>query len=263
MKVLDLFAGRGGFTIGLEKAGMETVAFCENDPKCQEKLKKHWPEIPIFGDIRKINCATETEENSYTFETLGMIDLICGGYPCAGHSVAGKKDGLKNEESKLWREYLRLAGEIKPKYCIIENSANLGNTGLVELANAFIEIGYNIEWETISGYSIGAPNQRYRLYIVLWRKELPYCDPFRLFRADLKKEKAQSFWWAKRRFKRSPLFKQAAAFEPKVLQFNNGLSEELLKVEDEIEMIGNSLFPQIPELIGRAIMESENENKIG
>lgn len=265
LKVLDLFSGIGGFSLGLERAGMETVAFCEMDEPCNKVLRKHWKDAIIAQDVRQLKyidgCLIERDENiPHNFRlTSKKIDLICGGYPCTGHSVAGKKKGFENEGSSLWKEYLRLIGEIKPKYCIIENSPNLRNTGLAEMLQAFHEVGYNAEWSIISAYSIGAPHQRERLYIVLWRADLSYCNPFRFWQTNYKEEKASSWWWAKRLFKRSPLFKQAAKVVSRVLQFDDGISKELLKEsEEKIKQLGNSILPQIPELIGRAIMEHEN-----
>lgn len=229
---------------------MKTVAFCENDPECKKVLSNHWLEVPIFDDVRNLTA----KDFDY------KIDLICGGYPCTGHSVAGRKDGFKNEQSALWKEYVGLAGELRPKYCIIENSPNLRNTGLAELLQAFNAIGYDAEWQIISGYSVGAPHQRERIYIVFWRRDVPYCNPFRFWQADPQKAKASRGWWSERRFKRNSLFKQAGKIESRVLSFDDGVSKELLGLsEQKIKMIGNAVIPQIPELIGRAIMEHENE----
>lgn len=266
LKALDLFSGIGGMSRGLDKAGIETVAFCEIDPDCHQVLKKHWPNTPILRGVEGSDCFGDglkrlygrTIEESHTRLIADSVDLICGGYPCTGHSVAGGKKGFEDEGSKLWSEYFRLIKELKPKYCIIENSPNLRGTGLVQMLKAVNEIGYNAEWSCISAYSIGAPHQRERLYIVLWRGDLPYCNPFRWWETNLKEEKAASWWWAKRLFKRSPLFKQASKIKSRVLQFDDGVSKELLKDnEKKINMLGNSLLPQIPELIGKAIVESE------
>lgn len=246
LRVLDLFSGIGGFSLGLDRAGLETVAFCEIDPSCQSVLKHHWPDVPIHSDIRnlKMNDA--------------KVDLICGGYPCTGHSVAGKKKGFENEGSALWKEYLRLAEELKPKYCIIENSHNLRSTGLGELLKAFHEIGYNAEWSIISAYSIGAPHQRERIYIVFWRADIPYPNPFRYWQADPEKEETSQGCWAKRRFKRDSVFRQLSKTGATVLQLADGVSKELVKREEyKIAMLGNALVPQIPELIGRALVEHE------
>ena len=90
MKVLDLFSGIGGFALGLDRAGFETVAFCEIDPTCRKILKKHWPAVEIFEDVKDL-CQFDFEE--------GEIDVICGGFPCQDISVAGKGKGLEGERS--------------------------------------------------------------------------------------------------------------------------------------------------------------------
>jgi len=83
LKVLDLFSGIGGFSLGLERAGMETVAFCEIEEYQRQVLRKHWPDVPIFDDVRKLKG-----------EDVGPVDLICGGFPCQDISRAGKEQGI-------------------------------------------------------------------------------------------------------------------------------------------------------------------------
>jgi DNA (cytosine-5)-methyltransferase 1 len=237
--------------LGLEKAGMTTVAYCEIDPLCRKVIAFQDPNKPIFEDIRSLSVSDIKER----------VDLICGGYPCTGHSVAGKKKGFKNEQSALWKEYVRIVTELMPKYCIIENSPNLRNTGLAELLQAFNEIGYDSEWSIISGYSVGAPHQRERIYIVFWRRDVSYCNPFRFWQADPEKEKTSCGWWSKRRIKRDALFKQAGKIKPRVLSFDDGLPKESLRLsEQKIKMIGNAVIPKILELIGQAIMDHERSN---
>lgn len=257
MKALDLFSGIGGFSIGLDKAGIETVAFCEIDPHCQAVLSAHWPDKKIFPDVKKLNgnSLIVWPEEDHSNGVVTTIDLIAGGYPCTGHSVAGKKKGFENEDSALWREYLRLAQQIRPKYCIIENSPNLRNTGLVELLKAFNEIGYNAEWSIISAYSVGAPHLRERLYLVLWRQDLSYPNPFRFWQPDPKEEEEAQGWWAKRRIKRNSAHIQAGKASSGVLFNIDGLSKKVLKLEEyKVAMLGNAVIPQIPELIGKALV---------
>lgn len=162
MKVLDLFAGIAGFSLGLERAGMETVAFCEIDKHCQAVLRKHWPQVPIFEDITKLKASDMPCE----------IDLICGGFPCQDISVAGQKRGFKDEagrtRSGLWEEYKRLIKEIKPRYAIIENVANLRNLGLNQVIKDLWSIGYDCEWHIISARSIGACHLRERIWIIAY-----------------------------------------------------------------------------------------------
>src|SRR5690349_15600857 len=101
LKFLDLFSGIGGFSLGLERAGHKTVAFCEIDGYCRQVLKKHWPKVPRFGDIRKLKAGILYSSGIYP-------DAICGGFPCQDISVAGKGAGIEGSRSGLWSEYARL-----------------------------------------------------------------------------------------------------------------------------------------------------------
>jgi DNA (cytosine-5)-methyltransferase 1 len=163
MKVLDLFSGIGGFSLGLERAGFETVAFCEVDKKCQAVLKKHWPNVPIFDDVSNL-----------TGENIGQkVDVICGGFPCQDISLAGKGAGLAGKRSGLWSEFHRLIKEIKPKYAIIENVSALRSRGLDQVLREISEIGYDAEWHCITASSIGAPHRRDRIWIVAYANGEP------------------------------------------------------------------------------------------
>lgn len=158
MNILDLFSGIGGFSLGLERAGMKTVAFCEVDKKCQQVLKKHWPGVPIFDDVSNLK-GEDIEET---------IDIICGGFPCQDISLAGKGAGLEGKRSGLWSEFKRLIEEIKPKYAIIENVSALRSRGLDQVLREISEIGYDAEWHCITASSIGAPHRRDRIWIVAY-----------------------------------------------------------------------------------------------
>jgi len=158
MKVLDLFSGIGGFSLGLECAGWETVAFCEIEPSCHKVLSKYWSDVPIFKDVTKLSAADITSS----------VDVICGGFPCQDISVAGKKAGIGGLRSGLWKEYLRLINEIRPKYAIIENVANLRSHGLITVLQDLWQIGYNAEWHCISASALGAPHQRDRIWIIAY-----------------------------------------------------------------------------------------------
>jgi len=140
LNVLDIFSGIGGFSLGLEKAGMQTVAFCEINPFCQQILKKHWESIPVFPDVTKL-----TKED---FAGLSQIDVIAGGFPCQDISCAGKQKGIGADRSGLWKEFKRLINELRPSYAIIENVANLRGNGLITVLQDLWEIGYDAEWHT-------------------------------------------------------------------------------------------------------------------
>ena len=166
MNVLDLFSGIGGFSLGLERAGMKTVAFCEVDKKCQKVLQKHWPDVPIFDDVSNL-----------TGEKIGKrieetIDVIVGGFPCQDISVAGKQAGIEGERSGLWSECARLIGELRPRYAIFENVTNLlnGERGawFKRVLWDISALGYDAEWHCIPASELGAHHHRDRIWIIAY-----------------------------------------------------------------------------------------------
>lgn len=196
MNVLDLFSGIGGFSLGLERAGMRTVAFCEIEPFCRRVLRQHWPDVPIFGDIRELTgaqvladtgCAPRFgrsdiragngEPNGPRFEDgqktnsaaqCGSIDVICGGFPCQDISVAGKGAGIDGSRSGLWSEYARIIGELRPRFVIVENVAALLGRGLERVLGDLAALGFDAEWHCIPASAVGAPHRRDRLWIVAY-----------------------------------------------------------------------------------------------
>ena len=159
LKVLDLFAGIGGFTLGLEKTGLyETSAFCEWNIKAQLVLKKHWPDTPCFGDIKDLSG-----------QHVSSIDVITGGFPCQDISYAGKGSGIEGERSGHWTHYARLIDEIKPKGAIIENVSALRTRRLDKVLSDLNEIGYDAEWHCITASHLGACHQRDRIWIIAYR----------------------------------------------------------------------------------------------
>jgi len=156
LRVLDLFSGIGGFSLGLERTGgFETIAFCEIDPFCRRVLAKHWPNVRQFNDVTKLRG-----------EDVGPVDVICGGFPCQDISHAGKGAGLQGERSGLWREYLRLIGEIRPSIVIVENVSALLGRGLDRVLGDLAAIGYDAEWHCIPASAVGAPHIRDRIWII-------------------------------------------------------------------------------------------------
>ena len=166
MKVLDLFAGIGGFTIGLEKAGFETVAFCEIEPYAQKVLKKNWPEVPIYDDVRTITAERLVSDGI-------RVDVITGGFPCQDISVAGNQAGIADgTRSGLWSECARLIGELRPRYAIFENVTNLLNGERGDWFKRVLwdisALGYDAEWHCIPASELGAHHHRDRIWIVAY-----------------------------------------------------------------------------------------------
>src|SRR5688572_21665430 len=133
LRVLDLFAGIGSFSLGLERAGMKTVAFCESDEFCQKVLAKHWPGVPVHGDI----TTREFQE--------GEADVVCGGFPCQDVSDAGQRAGLAGERSGLYRELVRAIRVVRPRFAIVENVAALLGRGLDVVLGDLAESGIDAE----------------------------------------------------------------------------------------------------------------------
>jgi len=240
--VLDLFSGIGGFSLGLERAGMKTVAFCEIDKTCHTVLKKHFPGVPIFEDVRTLNGIT--------------ADIICGGFPCQDVSIANSKGkGIEGERSGLWKEYLRLIREVKPRYVIAENVANLRSRGLSTVLHDLWKVGYDAEWHIIPASGVGALHKRERCWIVAY----PRCEHGETRSEITARLQGQlEEWNTRRKFERSSEA-QIGTHEssPDVC----GMADDVPADVDRLRWLGNSVVPKIPEMIGRAIMEVENETQ--
>lgn len=159
MKVLDLFSGIGGFSLGLERAGFETVAFCEIDKFCQQVLKKHWPNTPIHEDITKLDGS----------QYAGTIDLVCAGFPCQPFSVAGKQKG-KDDNRYLWPEMFRIIQESKPTWIIGENVPGIINMALEQVCADLEGEGYEVQTLNIPACAVNAPHKRSRIWILAYSK---------------------------------------------------------------------------------------------
>lgn len=259
MRVLDLFSGIGGFSLGLERAGnFRTVAFCDNDRAAQKVLRKHWPGVPVFSDVRDSKI-----------RALKGIDLICGGFPCQDISEANTRgEALDGARSGLWFEYLNLIKELRPKYAIIENVQMLRTRGLGTILSNLNEIGYDAEWHCIQASSIGAPHRRDRLWIIAYPMRVrrnPILGGDIIPRhAKTSNEGTKSWEW------NTLEWVQCNSPSACVSQYESGFSESsLIRMDDgvpkgldvgrRLKQLGNSLVPQIVEIMGVAIMQAESE----
>ena len=211
---------------------MRTVAFCEIEPYCQEQLARIWPGVPIFADVRGLDAAS--------LRARGIApDVICGGFPCQDLSIAGAGAGIGGSRSGLWREYARLIGEIRPKFVIVENVAALLNRGLGIVLGDLAALGFDAEWHCIPASAVGAEHHRDRIWIVAYARET-------------RLQGLHDARWGKHLQPASGDVWRHWSAEPAVARVANGVPRQL--VADEIAAYGNAVVPQIPEIIGRAIM---------
>ena len=164
LKILDLFSGLGGFSLGLERTGkFKTVAFCEIDKYCTLLLQKHWKGVKIYEDVRKIN------KEQFDTDGIEYPDIITGGFPCQPFSIAGKQKGT-GDDRHLWPEMFRIIKTFKPKFVIGENVKGLINIqdGVVfETVCTDLESeGYEVQAFNIPAAGVGAPHRRERIWIL-------------------------------------------------------------------------------------------------
>jgi DNA (cytosine-5)-methyltransferase 1 len=251
LRVLDLFSGIGGFSLGLERTGgFETVAFCEIEEYPRKVLKKHWPEVPCYEDVRNLTAKTLARDGI-------AVDVITGGFPCQDLSVAGKQEGIDAERSGLWSEIVRLIGEIRPRYVIVENVANLlrgpsekpgGWFGRV--LGDLAKCGYDAEWRNIPAGLLGARHLRTRIWLVAYPNKVR-----RLAREIFPPKHAQKHHrsWASDSIERIiDLGKRGQFSLPSDLCVDDVVSTPL-------GGYGNAVVPQIPEMLGHAILQAEAE----
>jgi DNA (cytosine-5)-methyltransferase 1 len=159
MNVLSLFSGIGGLELGLERAGMKVVGQVEIDPFCQRVLAKHWPEVPRHDDVRTAPAWWAGEP------VRPAVDVVAGGFPCQGHSVAGRQRGTADERWG-WPWYRDVVTAVEPGWVLVENVPNLVRTGLVDVLRDLAELGFDAWWNRVPAAAMGAPHLRWRLFIV-------------------------------------------------------------------------------------------------
>jgi len=257
LRVLDLFSGIGGFSLGLERTGgFETVAFCEIEDFPRRVLAKHWPDIPCYHDVRELTDARLAADG------IAGIDVITGGFPCQDISVAGHRKGLSpGTRSGLWSEIIRLAGDLRPNFIVIENVADL-LVGPAKKRGAWfsrvlidlVGCGYDAEWENIPAAAMGRIHYRERVWIVAYpdtfglQRLRPVGEFYKATSPRLSEQRLQihqknyhglcgSVW---------------SADAGRIWGVHNGLSDRV----ERIKAIGNSIDPVIAELIGYAIIDA-------
>lgn len=274
LRVLDLFSGIGGFSLGLERTGgFETVAFCEYEPFPRAVLAKHWPNVPCFPDVRTLKGS----------DIDGPVDVICGGYPCQPFSTAGQRRG-KEDDRHLWPEFSRLVAELRPAWVIGENVAGHISMGLDDVLSDLEGQGYACRSFIIPACAVDAPHRRDRAWTVAHCTQLqrnggaedrqprerqvsqprkrggpqPLADADdaglqgRSEARDTGRKRARG----DKQLERCTDMPRAAWLpEPDVGRVADGVPRRV----DRLKALGNAVVPQIPEMIGYAILEAEKE----
>lgn len=259
LRVLDLFSGIGGFSLGLERTGaFETAAFCEINAHCRDVLARHWPDVPCFEDVTTLRG-----------ESVGTIDVICGGFPCQDISIAGDGAGLDGERSGLWREIARLVRELRPQLVLVENVAALLGRGFDRVLGDLAALGYSAWWRCIRASDVGARHGRDRVWIVAYpehrgvsfgRRIASACEALLRSIGVSGDDAPRSQQQASQVVGSRPPFlgripQTPWRVEPGMGRVADGVPERV----GQLRAYGNAVVPQIPELLGYAILESMRE----
>ena len=291
LKILDLFSGIGGFSLGLEATGgFETSAFCDIDPYCRKVLQQHWPNVPIYEDIKKLKGTD-----------IGTVDIITGGYPCQPFSVAGKQKGVEDKRH-LWPDMFRIIKECKPTWVIGENVGGHIKLGLDSVLQDLESEGYTVRAFSISASSVGANHQRERVWTVGYSEHSYAMEDTRQYGRRIESTwdtesigsgTSEETQWTTNsnqingsgegaalmgeatdtdsqrlhglgtehelregKTKGTSSWERWWEFEPDVGRVVNGVPNRV----DRIKALGNSLVPQIPFYIGQTILRTYEDN---
>jgi DNA (cytosine-5)-methyltransferase 1 len=230
--VLELFAGIGGLTLGLERAGFHAAGFVEIDPFCRSILAAHWPEVPQHDDVR-------TATAWWGSQPRPVIDLIAGGFPCQPVSRAGLKRGTADPRW-MWPAMAGSIRDLRPRYALMENVTGLLAAGMGCVLGDLAALGYDAEWDCVPASAVGAHHQRDRVFILAYpqgqREELRPSAPWRPGRPASGGHPAnpRSEWPA----------------EPSVGRMAHGIPRRV----DRLRTLGNAVVPAVAEHVGRVIL---------
>jgi len=248
LKILDLFSGIGGFSYAAERlvGGFETVGFCEIDPYCQKVLKKHWPDVPIHNDVRRL----ADEADGYR----GLVDVVCGGYPCQPFSLASSNRKGQEDDRHLWPEMLRIIKASRPRFVIGENVAGHITLGLDTVLSDLAQQDYTARAFVIPACAKDAKHRRDRVWIVAHTASIK-CNTRPEKQASLREvqsnrgERNHSCGSSKAHIKNEweP--------EPRILRVAYGIPNRV----DRIRSLGNSVVPQVVAEIFTTIKAMAND----
>ena len=227
LKVLDLFSGIGGFSLGLRRAGFQTVAFCEIEPFATRVLRRHWPEVPIYDDVRTLTADRLAADGI-------AVDVVCGGFPCQPFSSASRGRRVATD---LWPQMLRVVADLRPRVVIAEN---VQEAPIANAARDIRQLGYGTDYRRISADDAGADHQRDRWWLV---GHAHYKGKLSLaIHAEVARLPAlcRGLW--------------GPANYSRAVRVSDGIPHRM----DRLRALGNAAVPQIPEVLGRAILSFDS-----
>ena len=248
----SLFSGIGGFDLAAEWMGWENKLHCEFEDYKKEKLKINFPNSISYGDISK------TDFTIYR----GSINILTGGFPCQDASIAKQhgegQQGLQGSRTGLFYEMCRAIREIKPKYIVAENVANIlktnGGKDFTAILSELSAMGYNAEWRVCRASEIGAPHHRARLYLVAYPSSIRLQQNETFF--SFLQETPSSFTW--KPYGTAIQISRSSQWlsEPPILCLDDGISSKL--VRQQLHGYGNAIVPQVALQIFKAIQQYED-----
>lgn len=235
----SLFTGIGGFDLGFERVGIQTLWQVEIDDYCRQILAKRFPNVTRLGDIRQ--CGKHN---------LKPVDIITGGFPCQPHSVAGERNGAFDPRW-LWPDFQRVVCELRPSFVVVENVTGLFTTEFAKVLWGLASIGYDAEWRVISAANFGAPHLRKRIFIVAY----PQCSGLSGCEYH-----ARIFGTAQAPYTEcsNGAFGVWSNLETGIrsLRQCDGVSVQM--VRNMVKPFGNAVLPQIAEWLGTMIVKAHN-----
>lgn len=275
MRSLELFAGIGGIALAEQMAGIEVAGLCEYADYPRMILQKHWPDVPLFKDVTKL----DREELTNAGISPDSIDIVSGGFPCQPFSIAGHRKGTEDDRD-LWPEMFRIIKQLWPTWVVGENVANFANMELDRTLSDLEDLGYQTRAFVLPACAVNAPHQRLRTFIVAHsnregqlQSQGAYQDQRRwtrdgsevLANASSKRRQTSSHdefrnianWQSKRQFSTTGGTPAKWQPEPSVGRVANGVPNRM----DRIKALGNAVVPQQILPIFKAIVQIEEDDQ--
>jgi DNA (cytosine-5)-methyltransferase 1 len=258
VNVFSLFSGIGGLELGLERAGMTTVAQVEIDLYCRRVLARHWPEVPRHDHVR--TCVDWWLGG----DPRPTVDLVCGGFPCQPVSTAGQR--LAQADPRwLWPAFHTVVRALRPRYVLVENVPGLLAAGMGDILGDLAGIGYDAEWDRVPAAFVGAPHIRGRIFVVAYPDGGTVQSRRRGRRtaqtgaaADVADTSSGRHWPSPRVLRtgrHGPINGGGWAVEPDMARVAHGIPHGM----DRRRALGNAVVPQVAEHVGRLILAADRE----